>query len=85
MPRARPFTCHKCGAQYTGARCPVCYPPKAKRRRGGGSRARRGRTAAQVLRLAELPAVNLAALPERAGEIDYARNHGQGAGADDAA
>ena len=69
MPRVRPFTCRQCGAQYTGARCPACYPPKKKRsRRTRSSRgSRRGRSAAQVLRLAELPAVNLVALPTQGG------------------
>lgn len=50
MPRSK--TCRKCGRQYSGWRCPVCYPAKRKpvssgRRSGGGSGKRR--SAADVL------------------------------------
>lgn len=50
MPRSK--TCRKCGKQYSGWRCPVCYPAKRKpvssgRRSGGGSCRRR--SAADVL------------------------------------
>jgi hypothetical protein len=71
MPRAKPYTCRKCGRQYVTARCPRCYPPK-KRRGGGGSRGGRGRRrrASDVLgRQLLAPAVNLDAIPEREDEL----------------
>ena len=44
MPRAKPFTCRRCGEQYVTARCPHCYPAKRRSRVGGrrsGSGSRR--------------------------------------------
>ncbi len=44
MPREKPFRCKRCGGEYTGGRCPVCYPQKRRRRRANGG-GRRGRAA----------------------------------------
>lgn len=45
MPQSK--TCRKCGRQYTGWRCPVCYP--AKRKRVSSGRGGKRRSAADVL------------------------------------
>lgn len=46
MPRKKAHRCHKCGTKYLTARCPRCYPAKAKRKRGRSmGRSVRGRRA----------------------------------------
>lgn len=64
MPREKPFRCHKCGASYTGGRCPCCYPKRGKGGRYGGARAGGGRGRGRRGGLATVWPVN----PERAGE-----------------
>jgi|WetSurMetagenome_2_1015567.scaffolds.fasta_scaffold292170_3 hypothetical protein len=44
MPRQRPHVCHKCGKEYTGWRCPMCY--KRKKHRAGGTGRSGGRRGA---------------------------------------
>jgi len=66
MPRAKAFTCKRCGQRYTGARCPVCYASKKKARgHGSGGRARRSRVTAAAVLARDAWTVNEAALPQQ--------------------
>ena len=80
MPRARPFTCRKCGREYTGARCPRCYPSKQKRR--GGSR-RGGLSGGKARidwgRVLRGPQVNVEAVPSDEDDSGAAGNGRPGA------
>ena len=49
MPRQRAHTCHKCGNRYITARCPHCYPRKAKRGRLSTRRGIGGRRGARLI------------------------------------